>query len=352
MTLLIDNDVTGRVLNMPDAIAAIESAFTQQGRRDATFYPRTDIVSPTAERGDYYVWGSLLGAIRDPPRLALRFKSDVLDYQDHGDHTTEEKFNIEPGTFMGFILLFDTSTGELLAMLNDGALQHVRVGATAGVACDQFAREDASVVGVLGSGGMAKSYVRAFDVVRDVEEVRVYSPTRSNRERYAAEMDAELDATVGAVDSAAAAMDGVDIAATCTDASQAVFREEWLSEGLFLVDVRSVEVEATAREAADRVAGTTRAGYTNQIIGSDEVRERYERHRGESGFAEHDYPTLDEVLVGDAPGRESDEEVVYYHNRSAGIQFASVGNVTYEAATEAGLGMEVPLSWFQQNVRD
>ncbi|MFB6096963.1 MAG: hypothetical protein ABEJ74_06210 [Haloferacaceae archaeon] len=352
MPKLISNDVTKDVLEMDEAVDAIESAFTQLGRRDATFYPRTDIVAPTAEAGDYYVWGSLLGAIRDPPRLAFRFKSDVLRYEDHGDHTTEEKFNVEPGTFMGFVQLYDMATGELLGLINDGALQHVRVGATAGVACDQLAREDASRVGVLGSGGMARTYVEAFDVVRDLEEVTVYSPTAANREAYAEEMDERLDAEVRAVDSAAAAMRDVDIAATTTDASQPVYRREWLEDGLFLVDVRSIEVEDAAVEAADRVLGTAREGYMDRVIGSESDRQRYQEHRGVSGFEDHDYPTLDEVLVGDAPGRRDDDETIFYHNRSAGIQFASVGNLVYERATEAGRGTAVPLEWFQQDIRD
>jgi len=352
MATLIDNDVTARVLEMPDAVAAIEDAFTQLGRRDATFYPRTDVVSPTARDGDYYVWGSLLGAIRDPPRLAFRFKSDVLTWEDHGDHVTEEKFNVEPGTFMGFILLFDTSTGELLGLLNDGALQHVRVGATAGVAADQLAREDASRVGILGSGGMAESYLRAFDVVRDLDAVSVYSPTAANREAFADRLSAELGLDVTAAESAEAAMADVDIAACTTDASQPVFREAWLSEGLFLVDVRSVEVEPAAVEAADRTVGTTTDGYLSRGIGDEADLERFRTNRGVSGFAEHDYPTLAEVLVGDAPGRQADDETIYYHNRSAGLQFAAVGNLVYERATEAGLGTAIPLAWFQQDIRD
>lgn len=71
-----------------------------------------------------------------------------------------------------------------------------------------------------------------------------------------------------------------------------------------------------------------------------------------SGFQDHDYRTLDEVIAGDVPGRQDDEETIYYHNRSAGIQFASVGNLVYERAIEAGEGTEVPLDWFQQDIRD
>jgi ornithine cyclodeaminase/alanine dehydrogenase-like protein (mu-crystallin family) len=352
MATLIDNDVTQRVLEMPDAIEAIEAAFSQLGRNDAAFYPRTDIVSPTAATGDYYVWGSLLGAIRDPPRLAFRFKSDILRWDEHDGHVTEEKFNVEPGTFMGFILLFDTSTGELLGLLNDGALQHVRVGATAGVACDQLARRDASQVGILGSGGMAESYLRAFDVVRDLESVSVYSPTASNRDAFAERLSESLDLPVEAVDSAEAAVTDVDIAACCTDASQPVYHADWLEDGLFLVDVRSIEVAPDAVSASDATFGTATDGYMDRGIGSPDDLARFRNLRGVSGFQRHDYPTLDEVLTDPDLGRSDDDETIYYHNRSAGIQFASVGDLVYDRATQAGLGTAIPIEWFQQDIRD
>ena len=41
---------------------------------------------------------------------------------------------------------------------------------------------------MLGSGGMAREYLEAFRLIRPIRRVRVFSPSRTNRERYAAEM--------------------------------------------------------------------------------------------------------------------------------------------------------------------
>jgi ornithine cyclodeaminase/alanine dehydrogenase-like protein (mu-crystallin family) len=79
-----------------------------------------------------------------------------------------------------------------LAIINDGILQHMRVGGCAGLGVKYLAREDASVVGIFGSGGMARSYLEAFHEVRKLKKVKVYSPTKSNREAYAKEMSAKL----------------------------------------------------------------------------------------------------------------------------------------------------------------
>ena len=351
MTLLIDNDLSERLLTMPDALDAIESAFAQMGAGNAAFYPLAELVSPTAERGDYYVWGSHIGAVRDPPRLAFRFKSDVLSWMEHDGNVTREKFNVEPGTYMGFILLVDTRSGELLGLLNDGVVQHVRVGATAGVACDRLARADAAHVGVLGSGGMARTYAEAFSHVRDLERLTVYSPTQDHRETFADWVEAELDVEARAVDDPETAVSGADVVATCTDASNPVLEADWLSPGTFLTNVRNVEIPAAAVEAADRCIATTNRAYQSEMLGTDAERADYER-RADHGDQDTAFPTLGAVLAGETPGRESDDETVFFDNRAVGIQFAAVANLVYEAAVDRGLGTVVPLEWFQQDVRN
>lgn len=351
MALLIDNDAAERLLETGDTLDAIEEAFIHLGGGDAAFYPLAELISPTAEQGDYYAWGSHIGAVRDPPRLAFRFKSDVLSWAERDGNVTREKFNVEPGTYMGFILLFDTRTGELLGLLNDGVVQHARVGATAGVACDRLAREDAATVGVLGSGGMARTYVEAFCHVRDIETVTAYSPTERHREAFAEWVRTDLDVEATAVDDPEAAVTGVDIAATCTDASQPVYEAEWLSPGTFLVNVRNVEIPAAAVEAADRRIATTNRAYRTEILGSDEERAAYEE-KADHGDQDTDFPTLGAVLAGNAPGRRDDDESIFFDNRAVGIQFAAVADLVYERAVDRGLGTAVPLEWFQQGVRN
>lgn len=351
MALLIDNDVAHRVLKMPDAIEVIEAAFAQHGRGDAEFYPLAELVSPTAADGDYYIWGSHLGAVRDPPRFALRFKSDVSQWLEVEGSRRREKFNGEPGTFMGFILLFDTADGTLLGLLNDGVVQHVRVGATAGVGCDQFARADASTVGLLGSGGMAEVYLEAFATVRDIEEARVFSPTRANREAFAEERGAELGIDVVAVDSAEDAMREVDIAACCTNASHAIYDPDWLAPGTFLTNVRAVEIPQAAIDRADRCFATNNEPYQTRVIGDEEERATY-NEQADHGDQDTDYPLLGSVLAGEEEGREDDDETILFENRATGFQFAAVSHLAYELAKDAGLGTVVPLEWFQQDVKN
>lgn len=356
MPLLISNDVVSRVLDTGEAIEAVASAFRQHADGMAAFQTRTDLWSPTAAQGDYYRWGSLLGAIADPPTLAFRFKSDILTWREYGGAVTEEWHCVEPGRYCGFILLIDTSNGELIAMINDGIVQHERVGATTGVGVRHLARPDAKVVGMLGSGGMARSYLRAIRAVRDVEECRVFSPTPENRARFAGEMADELGIRVAAVADKEAALDGADIAALCTDSRVPVFTANMtglLRPGALIVNVRHDEIDGETYEACDRVVITSNKRLNEFVLGSEEDRARrpmdrhYRRRYQDTAFEE-----LPPIVAGRADGRRDEGELIFFHNISAGIQFAAVGRLVYERARERRLGTPLPIDWFLQDIRN
>ena len=356
MTLLINNDVTGRVLEMGDAVAAMESALKQFAQGRAAFQPRTDFWSPTATDGDFYRWGSLLGGMMDPPTLALRFKSDILRWTEYSGVKTEEWFCMKPGTYCGFIILIDASNGEIIGLLNDGILQHVRVGATAGVGAKFLARKDACVLGVLGSGGMARTYTEAIHAVRPLQEVRVFSPTPANRERFADDMRQKLGVTVVVCASAKDALKDVDMVATCTDSRVPIYTSDMLKlhkPGVLLIRCRQDEMDESTFEEVDKIFVNSREAYTDLIVGSDEERARrpmdkeYRRR-----YTKTSYPMLSDVIAERIPGRENNLERIFYHNTSAGLQFAAIGRLVYERAKAAKLGVSIPIEWFLQDIRN
>lgn len=358
MPLLINNDVQNRVLEISDALEVIEDAFAQLGEGDAAFQPRrNEILSPTAEEehfdDTYFQWAALRGALTDPPRFAYRFRSDIAYHQEYEGAVTGEKYNGEPGKYMGFVLLVDTTNGELLGLLNDGVLQHVRVGATAGIAAKHLAREDATTVGMLGSGGMARTYAEAFAEVRDLEEITVYSPTKENREAYAGEMSETLGIPVRAVDSGEEAVAGAEIVSACTDSNVPVYDTDWLEDGVFLTNVLPNEISDETRDAVDDIYITTNHGaYTPQVVGDESLRETYYDKLGREEYEDYDYPQLSEVLAGTADARTSEDQTIHYYNRSCGVQFPAISSLIYDEAEERGLGTELPLEWFQQTIRD
>ncbi|MGH6862105.1 MAG: hypothetical protein ACRECY_17790, partial [Phyllobacterium sp.] len=163
--LLIDNEVVASVLTTKDCIAVQERAFAGVLTGTSVSRPRLDTFMPAAQEDAYYRFGSVEGASEGVH--AVRMKSDVMYWPRNADGSwSEKKYCIEPGTYCGLVFLFSTANGEPLAIINDGHLQHMRVGAAAGIGAKLLSRPESRHVGLIGAGGMAETLLEALVAVR------------------------------------------------------------------------------------------------------------------------------------------------------------------------------------------
>jgi ornithine cyclodeaminase/alanine dehydrogenase-like protein (mu-crystallin family) len=361
--LLINNQEVEQLLSMKACLDALEVAYEDLLKGDAVYRPRLDVWVPCARDDGYYRWGTMEGASRKLGVFAIRMKSDIVHWP---DGMTEEKYCIRPGTYCGLIMVFSVRNGEPLAIVNDGILQHLRVGACAGLGVKYMARPDASVVGIFGSGGMARSYLMAFHEVRELKKVKVYSPTKTNRVAYAEEMSRKLGLPVEAVDSGEAVVRGSDIVAACTDSTRVVFdNPEWLAEGAHITCVRACEIGPKVVQRCDLSIklgrntvdtmdeGMVRLhGNVGYIAGQPEERARIpnpevDNYRG--GFFQY----FMDLKAGKIAGRANAKQISFFINAGTqGLQFAACAGKVYELARAKGMGREIATDWFLQDVRD
>lgn len=362
--LFIHNDVAEKVLKMADVIAVQEDALRQIADGTAVARPRIDVYAPCEREDAYWRWGTMEGT--NGGFFAIRMKSDILTWPetDQG-HRTQDKYCIRPGTYCGLVMLFSTRDGEPLALINDGILQHMRVGAGAGIGVKYMSRENSEDLCILGSGGMARTYLDAIQCVRPIRRVRVYSPTKANRDAFAAEAAARHGIEVTPVAEAHDAVKGCDILACCTDSIEPVFDAAWIEPGMHIANLNGHELSHDAWARIDymsRKDGLENAkrsyvdGRNAYICGTPEERARLPDDAYTAtpadGFRGEGVEFRD-VLQGRAPGRRSDDEVTFFQNSGhQGIQFSSVGALCWREAKKAGLGRELPTEWFLQDIRD
>jgi alanine dehydrogenase len=362
MRVLTNADVT-KVLDIKGGIEALRTGYADLARGDAAYTPRIDLYAPTGRSDDYYQWGSMAGACRSYDVVAVRIKSDIASWP---EGRTQDKYCVEPGTYSGIILLYRISNGEPLAFIQDGYLQHVRVGAAAGIGADLMARQDADTLGLIGSGGMARVYLEAIAAVRPLSKVRVYSPTPANREQFAAQARQDLQLDVRAVDSAREAISGAAIVATATDTMVPTFDPSWLAPGTHVTCVTRRELSEDLLARADR---TLQLGHISVPVGasvpdmewkaggiaafvSGQPDER-ERIPGLRQHQTRTFPTLTDAHQGLAETRQSPEEITLFINTGTqGLQFAAVGGFVLQKAREADLGSFFPSEWFLQRIRN
>lgn len=276
---------------------------------------------------------------------------------------------MRPGLYCGLILLTSIENGELLAFINDGHLQHMRVGADGGIGVKYLANKDAEVVGILGSGGMARTHMEAFTRVRKIEKLQVFSPTRENRERFGREMAAKYNIEVKVCNRPEDVYKGAHILAALTDSAVEVTDGALLEKGTHIVVVGgSGKPDA---ESLKRVDVYLRFGDTPAPVGHPELAtgdehigyearpQQAKYGDGRRGRRKHGNSlpdrriTLADLVSGKVKGRTSPDQITYSERGNLqGAQFHAVAGKVYELAKRAGLGRQIPTELFLLDIRD
>jgi ornithine cyclodeaminase/alanine dehydrogenase-like protein (mu-crystallin family) len=240
----------------------------------------------------------------------------------------------------------------------------MRFAASSGLAARFLSRENSDVLGILGSGWQARAHAKAMFSVRDIKKILVHSPTKSNREAFAAEIEKELSIPVEPVGAGEKVAESADILVAATNSVSRVVPPEWLKPGMHVTCVKITELgDETLRKADRLIIHTRKFAPENYIAGFGD--EKIEAHdpvdvltQGENRSIPNlkppfwlEAPELKEVIAGKVPGRQSAQEITCFNNNiGLGIQFAALGKAVFEQAKSRGVGREIPTGWFLETV--
>lgn len=241
------------------------------------------------------------------------------------------------------VVLCEIETADVLAIVDGAYLTAVRTGATSALATRYLARADATTVGVIGSGLEAETNLLATCTVRDIEQVKVYSPRPQRRQAFATRMTDRLGVEVVATDEPRAAVDGVDIVvvATNTGPSGAVaFEGEWLEDGQHVSSIGSTtpalrEIDAATFERADTVVYDLAPEIMEEESG--DVRAYAGRHPERHGATR----VLQDLLLDAGSLVRPPSDVTLYKSVGAALQDIACALAVYEHAHQLGIGEEV-----------
>lgn len=231
----------------------------------------------------------------------------------------------------GLIALFDEATGTPLAVMDGTYITAIRTGGTAAVAARALARDDATVLAILGAGVQGWSHLETFPRVRKFREIRIAS---RNPKRSKALAEGHPLALV--VASFEDAVRGADVVACCTDAREPILLREWLQPGTHVSSVGGTFGPELDRETMDsgRVFVEWRGAVTNQPpAGAHELQ----------GREPNDVTEVGEVLAGTRPGRQSPSEITLYKSTGHAVEDAATARLVYDRARELGVGVALEL---------
>jgi alanine dehydrogenase len=316
---LTEQDIT-QLLTMEDALAAVEAVFKAQATGAATNESRRRV---RAAGATLHV---MSGAVADFGGFA-----GLLGLKAYSLTRRGARFHVS---------LYDAASGQLLALLEADKLGQMRTGAASGVATKYLARADAKTVGLYGTGWQARSQLAAVCAVRRIESVKVYSRAAENRERFCAEMSAELKLPdIQPVAQPEAAADGAEILITITTAREPVLPGAWLQPGTHINAAggnsllrRELDDEAIKRAALIAVDSKEQARIeAGELVAAVE----------KGALTWERVHELRYVVNGDLPGRKSAAEITLFKSLGLAIEDIATAAVVYQRAKERGLGREI-----------
>ena len=309
MPLYLTEEDVEAALTIRDALEAVEGSFRRQAA----------------------------GEIENRPRDRLRLEDGrlaVMAAADLGLGVAGVKtYAAGAGGVKFVVVLFDAARHDLLAVIEADQLGRLRTGAASGVAAKHLAREGAVSLGVLGCGHQAETQVAAIRAaLPDVATTVVYCRDAGRRQAFANAVGAEAAES----HQEAAAQ---DIVVTITTSKDPVLRGEWLRPGALVCAAganiaRSRELDNAVLERAAFVCCDSR---DNARLESGDLIEPVAQ--GVLDWLEvHE---LAEVVAGDVPGRQSEDDIVVFKSNGIAAWDVAAGAAVLALARERSIGLEL-----------
>jgi ornithine cyclodeaminase len=324
LTYLGGADVGALALSDAEILDAVRNVVTAQGRGETVIEPRMHLF-PRGANGHFNV---LRGAV--PAFAGVKVVGDYVD--NHRLGLPSE---------LALLLLMDPATGVPRAVIDATTITEMRTGAMTAIGASVLARSDARVLGHVGARGTAYWNVRLLcRELPSLEEIRVHSLRPESREAFARRLSEDLDREVRAVDSWEECLRGADVMVEASRLTQPepLLSTAWVTPGTLVIPygtVSAVELELT--DVMDKVVVDDWGQAGIGPLGSLRAHVDSGRLSAESLHAE-----LGQILCGDRPGRERDDERILFWHRGLSITDVALGEAMLAKAQRLGIGTTLP----------
>lgn len=321
MPLLLSEEDVRIVLSMDDLIAAMRPALEQFSARKVA-QPLRTVLEIGLQKA---VFGVMPALIAEPSAVGAKL-------------VTVFPSNAGAGipTHLATILLFDSMTGELMAIMDGRYITEARTAAVSAIATELLAREDAAVLAIIGSGVQARSHVDAIGRVRDVRTVRAWSPNAEHLDAFVRETQPRTDAEVMRCTSVQHAVEGADIVVLATSSREPVLQSAWVADGTHVCAVGACRPDHremdTALVARARVFVDSTEGALAEA--GDLLLPMREGVFGQSHIAGE----IGDVVRGSVRGRLTAGDVTLFKSLGMAVEDVAAAHLAYEKAAERGLG--------------
>lgn len=309
--LILNKQDIQQVFSMSDAIKTCQEALQYYSAGKSIVPLRTTIDIPKQQANSLF----MPAYVPDIDALGIKVVS-----------VFPKNMQIGKSSISAQMLLIDTQTGEVCAMMDGTYITQLRTGALQGVATKSLARTNAKTAVLFGTGGQAKAQLEAMLTVRSLDSVSVAGINFDKTQTFVAEMQKEFalfNTEIIAINDASNAIQNADIITAVTTAKTPVFDGALVKKGTHINGLGSFtrdmqEIPELIVQRADQIIFDTMEGVLAEagdiLIPLKKGLIKNSDFNGELG----------EVLLGKIKGRESEEDITF---------FKSVGSAVFDVVT-------------------
>tara|TARA_B100000886_G_C20410738_1_gene486890 strand:+ start:778 stop:1821 length:1044 start_codon:yes stop_codon:yes gene_type:complete len=347
MALLIRAEELTGLINIDDAISAVRKGFYDHGLAPHYSSPRIRLQ-------------------HEDRRLSVH-PGGCVSLETAGVFIHAERFTFENNsqqyTNAGkrIYVAYDSETAELQAIIVgslplfefDNPIEQfaTETSITSAVGTDLLARKDCRVMALLGTGRQARRHLITMKQIRPLEQVRVFSRSKQNREDFVDRMAPFVDLNIVLCNSEREAVHGADLICCATGSNVAALHGDLLVPGQHITSIvnsnKGVKEQAglkhRRRELDDDVVVRADIIAVNILEQSiiDEHGDLFEPV--ERGLIKwRDCLEIGQLLIDESKGRKSQEDITLYkQNSDQGVGFMALASLAYDVAKKHGIGIEI-----------
>jgi alanine dehydrogenase len=324
--LILSETQVKSLLDLDELIAALAQAHRQYSTGNAVMPVRLVVPLPQIQGRIT----SMPGYLNDDKALGMKV---VTYFQDNPQRGLP--------AILATIMLFSADTGKMIAAMDGAYITAIRTACASALATRTLANADTPVLGILGAGVQARAHIHALSQVRQLQRIKIYSPSADSALSIKAELEPQCGVTIEVAPTAEDTVRDSDLLVTVSTAKEPIVSAAWLKPGVHInavgshrPDLREIDgatlkkarVIVDSREAIMAECGDILLALKEGSISEADI-------HGEIG----------EVLAGTKAGRVSAEEITLYKSVGIAIQDVATAQLVYRKALERNVGTHVDI---------
>ena len=239
------------------------------------------------------------------------------------------------------IVLLDPDTGMLQAIIDGRYITEARTAAVSAVSTRFLANPDAATLAIIGSGVQARSHLEAYQHVRQLKEVRIWSPKPQSRLSFVDDMSPTINVPVIAAETAEQAVRGADLIVLVTSSPTPVIEDAWVSDGAHVVCVGACR--PNQQEMPPQLVARSRLYVDSKNAAIVEAGDIVMNTAAGLSDASHIVGEVGELVLGRVHGRRTARDITVFKSLGMAVEDVVAADLVLRRAVESGAGTELTL---------